>query len=81
MREESPQSFPLPNPVELVHIYIRSELQKAGITLQRINIDILNKICSVMSDKKVPEGIMSNIRNYAGSKGITMKFLTSGRKC
>jgi hypothetical protein len=77
MTEQYPQSFPLPNPVELVCIHTRAELEKAGIILQEINIDIVNKTCSVTTDKKVPEAIMSDIREYAQSKGITVQFLST----
>ena len=75
MREESPQSFPCPeqNNAELVHVYIESELKKVGIELQQININ-----GTVTTDKNVPEEIMSSIRQYAASKGITIEFLTSG---
>jgi len=73
MIEESIPDFPQPNPFELVKVYIEGELKKAGITLQQFNID-----GNVTTDKKVPEEIMSSIRQYAASKGITIKFLTSG---
>jgi len=77
MTEES--DFPQPNPYELVGIYIRSELEKAGVTLRQMNIDFLNNTCTVTTDKKILEEIMSNICQYAASKGITVKFLTSGK--
>ena len=79
MREESPQNFPLPQEkdAELVCIYIESELKKAGIH-QRINIDTPNNTCTVTTDMDVPEEIISNIREYADYKGITIKFLSSG---
>lgn len=74
MTEESIQSFPRPeqNNTELVHIYIEGELKKAGIELQQIN-----RSGAVTTDQRVPEETMSNIREYAASKGITIKFLTS----
>ena len=78
MREESAQSFPRQSKHELVSAYIESELKKVGIELQQINIDILNNNCTVTTDKKVPEEIMSNISEYTDSKGITIKFLNSG---
>jgi hypothetical protein len=76
MKEESPQSFPLPNPVELVRVHIKSKLEKVGITPQRISID--GNVITVTTDKKSPEKIMSTIREYAAYKGFTIKFLTSG---
>jgi len=76
MREESAQSFPRPNDRELVDVYIKSELKTAGIELQRLSINGTNG--SVTTDKKVPEEIMSSIREYADYKGITIKFLSSG---
>lgn len=80
MREESAQSFPRPeqNNAELVHIYVKSELEKAGITLQRIGIDSPNKTCTVTTDIEVPEKIKSNICQFSDYKGIAIKFLTSG---
>ena len=72
MREEPVQSFPLPNEHELVHTYIKTELENEGIELQQINIDGI-----VTTNKKVPEEIMSRICQYAANKGITVKFLTS----
>ena len=76
MREESPQSFPLPNNVELIHVYVESELKKVGINLQRIGID--GNVITVTTDKKVPGKTMSNIREDAAYKDLTIKFLTSG---
>ena len=73
MREESAQSFPRQNYRELVGVYIESELKKEGIELQEISIN-----GTVTTNKKVPEEIMSSIRQYGASKGITIKFLTSG---
>jgi hypothetical protein len=72
MTEEPVQSFPLPNVYELVHIYIKSELENAGIELQRISID-----GSVTTNKEVPEETKSRLREYAADKGIIVKFLTS----
>jgi len=72
MREESVQNFPLPNEHELVHEYIKTELENEGIELQQINID-----GTVTTNKKVPEETMLRIRQYAAYKGITVKFLTS----
>jgi len=78
MTEESIPDFPQPNPYKLVGVYIISELKKARITLQRINIDFLNNTCTVTTDMEVPEKIKSNICQYPAYKGITIKFLTSG---
>jgi len=73
MREEFSQSFPQQNDAEqLVHVYIESELKKAGINLQQYNIID----GTVTTDKKIPEEIMSNIRRYAAYKNITIKFIT-----
>ncbi len=74
MREESPQSFPRPeqNNAELVHVYVKSELEKAGIALQQISKD-----GSITTNKQVPEEIKSKILQFAAPKGITIKFLTS----
>jgi hypothetical protein len=76
MREEPPQSFPLPNDAELTHVYIESELKKAGINLQRISVD--DKVITITTDKKIPKKTMSNIREDAAYHGFTTKFLTSG---
>jgi len=78
MTEESIKDFSQSNPYELVGIYIRSELEKARITLQQINIDFLNNTCTVTTDMEVPEKTKSNICQYPAYKGITIKFLTSG---
>jgi hypothetical protein len=78
MTEESIPDFPQPNPYELVGLYIRSELEKAGTTLQMINIDFLKKTCTLTTDIDVPENIKSNICRYPACKGITIEFLTSG---
>ena len=72
MREEPVQSFPLPNEYELAYIYIKTELEKVGIDVQRISIDD-----TITTDKEVPEEIKSRIREYAADKGITIKFKTS----
>ncbi len=78
MAEESPQSFPRQNDVELLCGSIKSELEKARITLQWINKDLRNNTCTVTTDEEVPEEIKSNICHDAACKGITIKFLTSG---
>ncbi|HUV62712.1 MAG TPA: hypothetical protein VMW24_02380 [Sedimentisphaerales bacterium] len=70
MREEPVQNFPLPNEHELAHIYIKSELENAGIEVQRISID-----GTITTDKEVPEEIKSRLREYAADKGITVTFL------
>jgi hypothetical protein len=72
MMEEPVQSFPLPNVYQLVHIHIKSELEEAGIELQRFSADD-----TITTDKEVPEKIKSRIREYAANKGITVKFETS----
>lgn len=76
MKEESPQSFPLPSKDELTHVYIESELKKAGINLQWISTD--GNVITVTTDRKVPEETMSNICEDAAYHGFTIKFLTSG---
>lgn len=75
MREESHKSFQREDEAELIQVYIESELKEAGIVLQQINID--GTVITVTTDKNVPEKTMSNIRQYAASKGISIKFLTS----
>ncbi len=77
MTEKSIPDFPQQNPYELVGVYIRSELEKAEITLQRIDIDFLNNTCTVTTDMEVTGKIKSNICQYPAYKGITIKFLTS----
>ena len=72
MIEEPVQSFPLQNVYELVHIYIKSELENAGIELQRISAND-----TITTDEEVPEEIKSRIHEYATDKGITVKFKTS----
>ena len=78
MTEESIPDFPQPNHYGLIYVDIDSELQKARITLQRIDIDFLNNTCTVTTDMEVPEDIMPRIRVFTEGKGITIKFLTSG---
>ena len=73
MAEESISDFPQPNTYELVGVYIKTQLEKVGIILKRIDID-----GTVITDKKIPEEIMLSIYKYAASKGITIKFPTSG---
>jgi len=72
MREEPVQSFPLPNEHELAYIYIKTELEIAGIEVQRISIDD-----TITTDKEVPEEIKSRIYEHAADKAITVKFITS----
>lgn len=72
MIEESIHNFPKENIHELVQAHIESELKKVGIELQLINID-----GTVITNKEVPEEIMSNIREYAEFKGINIEFLTA----
>lgn len=82
MIEEQVKSFPLPNEYELVHIGIKSELEREGIELQRIGIDgpvTIDRIV-VTTDKEVPEKIMSRIREFAEDKGITVRFKVSGHE-
>jgi len=74
MNEEPVQSFPLPNVYELVHIYIKSELENVGIELQRIGADD-----TITTDKEVPEDVKSRIREYAADKGITVTFEVLGQ--
>ncbi len=75
MNEESPQSFSLPNPVELIVIIIMTDLIKAGITIQQSGTEITNKIFTVTTDEEVPEEIKSSHREYAQSYGFTIKYL------
>jgi len=72
MIEEPVQSFPLLNEHELAYIYFKTELEIAGIEVQRISIDD-----TITTDKEVPEEIKSRIHEYAADKGITVKFITS----
>jgi len=78
MKEESPQSFPLPqqNDVQLVCNDIKLTLEREGIYSQRISIH--GTVITVTTDKEVPEKIKSNICEHVACKGITIKFLTSG---
>jgi hypothetical protein len=71
MREEQFQSFPHPNEQNTYYIYIKTELEKAGIEVQRISIDN-----TITTDKEVPEDIKSHIHAYASDKGIAVKFKT-----
>jgi hypothetical protein len=75
MIEEPVQSFPLPNVYQLVHIYIKSELEDAGIEFQRFSADD-----TITTDKEVPEDVKSRIREYATDKGIIIKFEVSGQE-
>ena len=77
MKEESPQ-FPQPRAVDLIERTITSDLKKVGLTVQQNGIDILKKDFTVTTDKKVPEEIISSIREYVENKGFTIKFLNSG---
>lgn len=72
MREEPDQGIPLPNEHELTYIYIKTELEKEGIEVQRISVDD-----TITTDKEVPEEIKSRIHEYAADKGIIIKFITS----
>ncbi len=71
MIEETSQSFPPANPIGLINGYIESELEGAGINLQRISAE--GNVITVTTDKKVPEEIMSGIRQLAASYGFTVK--------
>lgn len=73
---EEPNQFPQPNPVELIEVTITSDLRKAGITVQRIGVDISSKNFTVTTDKEVPEGNKSSNREYAKYYDFTIKFLT-----
>jgi hypothetical protein len=71
MREEFPQSFPLPSNAELTHVYIESELKKAGINLQRIGVD--GNVITVTTDKKIPKKLcQTSVRTL-----LTMALLSS----
>lgn len=72
MREEPVRIFSLPNEHELAYIYIKTEIENAGIEVQRISIDD-----TVTTDKEVPEEVKSRIHEFAADKGITVKFKTS----
>ena len=76
MREESPQSSPQENIVELVHVCIQSKLRQVGINLLQVNKD--DSVITVITDKEVPKEIKSDICQYAKGKGFTIKFTTSG---
>ncbi len=69
MSEELVRSFPLPNERELAYIFIKTELEKAGIEVQRISIDD-----TVTTNKEVPEKLASRLREFAADKGITATF-------
>ena len=69
MKEDSQQNFPQQNNSELVHVYVKTELEKAGIALQQINID-----GSVTTNEQVPEEIKSKIQQFAARKDIVIKF-------
>jgi len=75
MREEQVKTFPLPNEHELAYIYIKTEIENAGIEVQRISVDD-----TVTTDEEVPEEVKSRIREYAADKGITVKFEVSGQE-
>jgi hypothetical protein len=71
---------PLKHPQEIlaqrIHIYIQSELSRAGINLQKISIN--GNAITVTVDKKVWE-IESNLRNHLEKREwFTVEFLTSG---
>lgn len=76
--------FPKPtdNDDELVHVYIKSELDKVGININRIGTDSTDRtVVTVITDKDVPKTTKSNTRLYAADKGMTIDFQTapSGR--
>lgn len=75
MMEEPIKEFPLPNEYELVQIYIKSELENAGIELQQFTIDD-----TVITNKEVPKDVKSKIWDYANDKGIDIKFKVSGQE-
>jgi hypothetical protein len=79
MSEEQVKSFPLSNEYELIHIDIKTELEREGIELQRFGIDgpeTIDRIV-VTTDKEVPEEVKSRLREITADKGINVKFLTS----
>ena len=76
MKEESPQSFPLPNDLELIYAYIQPELIKAGINIQDFGKD--GNVITLNTDMMVPEETKRDFRQFVASKGFTIKFLTSG---
>jgi hypothetical protein len=69
MIEDQIESFPLPNEHKLVWIYIKTELEKAGIEVHQIGIDN-----TVTTDKEIPEKLLSQLREYAADKGIIAEF-------
>ena len=75
MMEEPIKEFPLPNEYDTYYIYIKTEIEKAGIEVQRISIDD-----TITTDKEVPEEIKSKIKDYANDKGIAIKFKVSGQE-
>jgi hypothetical protein len=72
MSEDRPRSFPRQNSCELVQVYTKTTLEKAGFTLQRISKEGI--VFTVSTDKRVPDNIISNIRQYASIKGFTVNF-------
>jgi len=75
MREEPVQSFPLPNECELAYIFIKTELENAGIEVQRTSVDD-----TITTNKEVPEELKSRVCECAADKGITLKFRVSGQE-
>ncbi len=75
MIEKPAQSFLPPNEYDTYYIYIKTEIEKAGIEVQRISIDD-----TITTDKEVPEEIKSKIKDYADDKGIAIKFKVSGQE-
>jgi len=76
MNEESPQSIPLPDPVQLIGIIIMTDLIKAGVTVQQYGREIPDNKFTVTTDKEVPEEIKKSIRKYAENYGFSIEFLT-----
>jgi hypothetical protein len=72
MIEDQVESFPPPNEHEGDYIYIKTEIENAGIEVQRISID-----GTITTNKEVPEETKSRIREYAADKGINLTFVTS----
>lgn len=67
---------------EIVSMYIKTELDKVGIKLNKIGKDGTDDtVVIVITDKDVPEATKSDICEYAADKGRTIEFQTapSGR--
>jgi hypothetical protein len=73
MREEPVQSFPLPNECEFAYIFIKTELENAGIEVLQIGGPD-DTAMTVTTNKEVQEEIKARIREFAADKGIAVTF-------